>query len=519
MTECIKTGSEEIRARPLLLDTAIFLVFIDNNAVMVDKTSLIRDLFNSPTRTFFLSRPRRFGKTLLIDTIKNIAEGHKTLFRDMDIGKEGSGYAWDPYPVIRFSFSSFPRDPEMFKRRFLITLDNIAELHGLSIRPAQDISDIQDIIKQISKQHPVGQSANRQPSMNTYPLNTVLLIDEYDFPLLGNIGNPDKIFKIREMLQEFYSTIKECENMLRLTFITGISKFSKLSIFSGMNNIVDISFDPHYSSICGFTEKEIEKNFHDNIISILPGMEKEGYFEPNPTKKTFMEKLKFWYDGYSWDGTNKVFNPFSVVNCLYHKEFNHYWYDSGTSLASYRYSLLPETFINLFAHNLKTADFKPVSDINALNNESFLFQTGYATIDQIIKQGTTKYYVLKCPNNEISFALSQTFVHIDSPFPGLHGSIIDNFSHFVDLFDMSDDDQCANIFSSLLEFSIPSLHYPDEYTLQSLLFILLNMTDFRARREPYSGDGRPDIVYDSPSGFSTVVEIKYHKPRHPEKVP
>jgi hypothetical protein len=107
---------------------------------------------------------------------------------------------------------------------------------------------------------------------------------------------------------------------------------------------------------------------------------------------------------------------------------------------------------------------------------------------------------------------------MDSPYPGMDGSIIKNFSNFVDSFDMSDDIQCTDMFSSLLELSIPALHYPDEYILQSLLFLLLNMTSFRARREPYLGDGRPDIVYDSPSGSSTIVEIKFIKPKHPEKV-
>ncbi|MDR1312736.1 MAG: AAA family ATPase [Deltaproteobacteria bacterium] len=354
--------------------------------------------------------------------------------------------------------------------------------------------------------------ANITDGSEPQPSNVVLLIDEYDFPLLDSVDDPTKDEELRIILRNFYSTIKAFRNMLRFTFITGITKFSGLSIFSGMNNAEDISLDPHFSTICGFTDDEVKNNFYPHILSALAEMQKTGYLNSGSTAVNFMDLLEYWYDGYSWDGIKKVYNPYSIIKYLKHKTFNHYWYNSGTSIASYKFKHKPDTFIDLISNNLRTSNLEEIDGFNDTNVESFLFQTGYVTIDSIQRTKNIETYKLKCPNNEIAYAISKDFVKLNSPFPGLDGSINQKFSGFVDAFDASDSDECSRIFTSFLDQSVQFLHRPDEYTYQVLLFFLLNSKGWRARLEQYVGSGRADIVYLSPSQFNEVVEIKYHRP-------
>jgi hypothetical protein len=250
--------------------------------------------------------------------------------------------------------------------------------------------------------------------------------------------------------------------MVRFLFVTGVTKFSKLSIFSGMNSIIDISMDRNFSAICGFTDEEIKLNFHGHILKALSDMEDDGIFETNSTYSDFMRELELWYNGYSWDEKTKVYNPFSVINCLYNKEFSHYWYDSGTSLAAYKHRINPETYVNIISNNLEAEELAPIDDLKGLKSESFLFQTGYVTIAKIQKIRALKNYILKCPNNEISYAIARDFGNLDSPFPGFQGSINEKYGSFVDAFEASDDEECSRIFSSLLDKFSLHMHSPTE---------------------------------------------------------
>ncbi|MDR1035225.1 MAG: AAA family ATPase [Deltaproteobacteria bacterium] len=294
MTENDKTQTYGSNFTGLLLDSADFLDYVGSGSVFVDKTGLIRDLLNSsPNRMFFLSRPRRFGKTLLLDTIQHIAKGDRTPFAGMKIGE--SDYVWERYPVIRLSFSHFESEPLTFRRKLLDKLDEIARDHDLDLKPANSVSDIDSIISKLSKNYPPSHLPNMSPDTEQNPANVVILIDEYDFPLLGSLDNPDNAEELRSMLRVFYSTIQGCRHMLRFLFVTGVTKFSKLSIFSGMNSIIDISMDRNFSSICGFTEEEIKTNFHGHILKALYDMQEDGIFEKDSTYSDFMKQLELWY--------------------------------------------------------------------------------------------------------------------------------------------------------------------------------------------------------------------------------
>jgi hypothetical protein len=523
-------------------DSAVLSKFIARNAVVVDKTALIHDLFDSSDSTYFLARPRRFGKTLLLDTIQNIANGSRKLFSNMAIGKDDSGYSWEKYPVIRLSFGGFPSEPNAFRQWFLEKLNQIVSHHCLDIKPVRHIASIEKIIEAVSSKHPIAEMSGRTPEMSGDRFNVVLLIDEYDFPLLGNLNNSTKLNKIRKMLHGFYSSIKNCDNKLRLTFITGVSKFSQLSIFSGLNNIIDISFDPNYSTICGFTEDEIILNFSSHILSALSRLKKVGVFPEDSDADYFIERLKYWYDGYTWwNKDTTVYNPFSVVKCLKYQRFDYYWYNSGTSLAAYEFKHMAEIYFKILSNNLTFKEtVGSISDINDIQVESLLFQTGYLTIDGKIhndkitdmpqpggvdigkkskkfknieeseeSEGMT--FKLKCPNNEIFFTLIQDFVKMKSPFPGFDGSIKQTYSSFVDSFNSLDANECARIFSSFLGQIDSTLKDLNETTFRNLLICLLNIRKPRARPEQILGSGRCDIVYTSPSNTLIVTEIKYKK--------
>jgi hypothetical protein len=505
-------------ARPLLTDSSILVKYIKDNAVLVDKTDKIFDLLTGTGSTFFLSRPRRFGKSLLLDTIKNIAEGKRELFKGTHIDRKGAEYAWEPFPVIKISFSRFPHDPEECKYKLLSTLDTISQMKGLSTKPAKSVTDIENIIAQLSHRHAkssVNDSLSDMSDMSDYPFNVVLLIDEYDFPLLGNLGNSVRLNELRTMFHEFYSTIKDCQNMLRFVFITGISKFSGLSVFSGMNNIYDISLDDNYCSICGFTEDEIKLNFNDHIISALSAMKERGSLDPDSTFKTFMYWLENWYNGYSWNEKTKIYNPYSVIYCLAKQRFGHYWYSSGTSLASHAYKRNSEGYIKIFSESVLTDEFKPVEDLSDLKFESFLFQTGYLTIKRIIEtHGTNSSFVLKCPNNEIASAIAMDFGKLNSPFPGMESSIDKTFWSFIDAFEQSDEQECSRLLSALLGKLALPYQTPVESIYQFILYTLLSLRGVRARLEQPVGGGRADLVYASPSGFQTVVEIKRDRSKY-----
>ncbi|MDR1313281.1 MAG: AAA family ATPase [Deltaproteobacteria bacterium] len=506
------------KPRPVLTDTAVFSQFATKNAVIVDKTEMIRRLLDDPDRMYFLARPRRFGKTLLLDTIQNIFEGRRELFRDMEIGRDGSDYRWETCPVIRLSFGGVPLEPSQFEAKMLDKLNKEAKFHGLSVEPARTVTDIDNIIIDLSTRQQRCQT-DGSASYERDPMNVVLLVDEYDFPLLGNINDDKSTEAIRKILYQFYSAVKDCESKLRFTLITGISKFKQLSLFSGMNNIVDLSLNTNYSGICGFTKDEIICNFSPHITEALSYLIDTGYFEQGTTFNNFMDELESWYDGYTWDSKLKIFNPYSISKCLKYFDFDNHWYESGSSLVTHTFRSISNTVTDIFSGNLSIDNFDPVKSLNDINPASFLFHTGYLTIDKIVnKKMNKKKYTLKYPNNEIAYAIAHDFIEMDSPFPGFKGSISEKYGNFTDAFEASDEEECSRIFSSFLGESAQTLKIQNECTYQTLLFFLLKVKGDYSKLEQHSGDGRPDLIYNSPSGFVVVVEIKHDRQKRDEKV-
>jgi len=348
---------------------------IEGNYIYVDKTRSIYNLFQGISHYYFLSRPRRFGKSLLVSTLKELFLGNKKLFEKLWIGS--SDYDWQEHPVIDLDFSRIAHGTiDELKASLTWTLAQIAENYSVDISQAPTLSDkLVDLIQKLSRINKV-----------------VVLVDEYDKPILDHIENVEDAEAQQVLLKSFYDPLKSMDAYLRAIFVTGVTKFSKTSLFSGMNNLNDISLKPEAAELLGYSQQEIEKYFslylHDFAQS------NQSTFE------IFMADLKKWYNGYRFSSEKRyVYNPFSVLYFLQDKKFLNYWYQSGT----------PTFFIHLIKNQYNTIEAinQVEMDQDSLGNFELdniplvplLFQAGYLTIaDYDVK---SKKFKLDFPNFEV----------------------------------------------------------------------------------------------------------------------
>ncbi|QGU32977.1 ATP-binding protein [Thermochromatium tepidum] len=345
---------------------------IRDGYVYVDKTRYVYEMASSGVY-YFLSRPRRFGKTLFVDTLKEAFEGNRELFRGLWLYDH---WDWDKkYPVIHISFA----EGQMANRGELDTWI-IEQLKKNQRRLAVPLEPSTFIPLYFSQLIEAAHATHGQPA--------VILIDEYDKPILDNIATPEIAAEMREGLKNLYSVIKGQDAHIQFVFLTGVSKFSKVSIFSGLNNLRDITIDEQYSSICGYTESELTEHFKEH----LAGHERE--------------MIRQWYNGYSWTGEERVYNPFSIINYLQTKKIRNYWFETGT----------PSFLIELFKkkryyipqlENLEVGESILGSfDVDFIEPENILFQSGYLTIADAIMKGSRWVYRLTYPNLEVRQSLS-----------------------------------------------------------------------------------------------------------------
>ncbi|MDR2142023.1 MAG: AAA family ATPase, partial [Deltaproteobacteria bacterium] len=289
------------------------------DSVYADKTEFLRNLLKV-RKPYFLSRPRRFGKSLLVSTLEAILRGRRELFQGLRI--DSSDYDWTTYPVIRFSMDSiYSDDPEEVKKELRHALDTIVSHESFS-------PDCLELLK--SSPSPGTYLASLIQELHLkYGLKPAILIDEYDAPIIRHLDQPERANQVRKILQQFYSALKHAEKDRGFTFITGVTKFTKASIFSALNNLVDLTLDDDYANICGFTLEEFDALFQDHLVETL------GYFKSKADWATewaiadLRREILAWYDGYSWDGKSRVLNPWSVLNFFRSNSFSNYWYNSG----------------------------------------------------------------------------------------------------------------------------------------------------------------------------------------------
>ena len=334
---------------------------------------------------FFLSRPRRFGKSLLVSTFQSYFEGKKELFKGLAIEKLEK--EWNEYPVLHFSMAGGKHlEKEQLERYLLFILKENEKRFGVECDSVDSNVRLLNLISNLYEQ------TGKQ---------VVVLIDEYDAPLLDVVHNEDSLGVLRNVMRNFYSPLKDCEPKLRFVFMTGITKFSQLSIFSELNNITNISMDEPYAGICGITKEELLTQMREDIDCLAKNLKL--------TYEETLEKLKTNYDGYhfTWPSPD-IFNPYSLLNCFSKGKLGAYWFASGTPTylinMMNKFKVLPTSLKPMFAK--ESAFDAPTENLKAIT--PLLYQSGYLTIKDY--EYETDLYTLDLPNQEIKVGLLESLL-------------------------------------------------------------------------------------------------------------
>ena len=347
----------------------------EEDAYYVDKTRLILSLVQGGSR-YFLSRPRRFGKSLLISTLKALFEGDESLFEGLYIQRE-----WDwsrRHPVVRLDFSTggFEK-PEQLDKDVKTQLRRIEGDARIEARDDTAALRLRHLIQELRRR--TGE-------------RVVVLVDEYDKPILDALEIPEVARANRDFLRGLYSTIKATDEDIRFAFLTGVSKFSKVNLFSGLNNLDDITLDPRYSTLCGYTDEDIDTVFAPE----LEGLDRE--------------QVREWYNGYSWLGDEKVYNPFDVLLLFAKREFGAYWFQTGTPDFLLR-TMVQRGLSSVALNNmLASGQLLDAFDVEHIATEALLFQTGYLTILGKESRHGNIFYRLGYPNREVRQSLNDSLL-------------------------------------------------------------------------------------------------------------
>ena len=367
-----------------------FEKIIRDDLLYVDKTRQVYDLIRKGS-LYFLSRPRRFGKTLLVSILANIFKGKKELFKDLYIGKE-TGYEFEAFPVLQFNFSIFGHQVNNLKEELKNKLQEYSDEYKVDTSSLSLATQFRTLVEQIYNK-------SNKP--------VVILIDEYDKPIIDYISDIDKAIINRDILKNFFSPLKyfEEQGMMHFFFITGVSKFTKVSLFSDLNNLTDLSMETYGSNdLLGITEEELKPYFKEHIKDMTKQL--------NISKTELLEKIKYWYNGYSYDGKTFLYNPYSLINFFFKKSFGNYWFTSATPTflveKARDQGINPKDLENLEVDEYFFQKF----DLRKLDMLSLLFQTGYITIKKIEEDedGYGKSYYLAYPNYEVRHSLIKNLV-------------------------------------------------------------------------------------------------------------
>ena len=472
------------RKYPLGLQT--FERIIKGKYVYVDKTNLIYELVHEK-KYCFLSRPRRFGKSLLVTTLQTYFEGKRDLF--MGLKMEELETDWTSYPVLHFDIS---KGKYYSIENLMATLDIILspyeQLYNLIPAKTNDFNvRLINIIK----------AAKQQTGKDV-----VVLIDEYDAPMHDSMKDKNLQKQIRDIMRNFFSPLKAEEDNLHFVFLTGISKFSQLSIFSELNNITNISMRDKYSSICGISKEELFENFHEDITNLAQAN--------NMTFEETVAQLKYNYDGYHFSGKGEdIYNPYSMLSCLDTLEFDSYWFSTGTP--TFLIELLQEKGIDILQLDgiWTTADRFDTPTEKIVDPVPVLYQSGYLTIKSY--QHPTKLYKLGLPNEEVRKGFSNSLFRYYAPDGMDDRDAI--YMAWAKNFILSAEDNMEAFLPHLQTFykKFPyTLVNNNERHYQAVLYTILLILGCDVTPEVPTSDGRIDMVLKTKRSIY-ILELKYKK--------
>lgn len=458
-----------------------FPELIEENYIYVDKTCLIFQMISNK-KAVFLSRPRRFGKSLLISTLAAIFQGRKELFADLWIGT--SDFDWREHPVISIDLSKVIADtPESLKVGIINQLRMAAESNGIELAHDTEPAYVLDrLIHDLSRKNKV-----------------VVLIDEYDKPILSYIDDTAKALAIRDNLRNFFAILKAQDANLRFVFLTGVSRFSRVSVFSDINHLSDLSMARDYASLLGYTQDELEV-FFDGWISKVAR-------ELGDNRRDFLKSVKSWYNGYCFhQDSETVYNPFSCLQLFDFAEFRNWWFETAT----------PTFLIDLIRKNrydVPSLEGKQVGgnafstfDVERLDVVALLLQTGYLTIREY--NPVRRLYTLDYPNREVRESF---LTHLAEVFSGKGaGTVTDDLWRMHDALDHNK----PNLFFKILAAVFTAIPYPaqelSEHYHQSLLYMIFRLMSLNMRAEVRTSAGNIDAVIELASGV-WIFEFKFNR--------
>lgn len=443
-----------------------FKVLREDDYLYIDKTKDLYKLMDYG-KYLFLARPRRFGKSLMLNTLKEIFEGNKGLFKGLWIEDK---IAWKSHPVIHIDFTTLNYHKNSLEIELQSLLLRIAKKFDITTQANSAKNIFVDILNGLSEK---GQKA-------------VLLVDEYDAPLTDVLESEEKVKERIEILTSFFRLIKSMDRNFHFVLLTGISKYGKASFFSTLNNLEDISLIDAFSTTCGYTQAELTQNFKANIS--------ETAKHRKISKKALLEGVRYWYNGYSWNGKNKVYNPFSILLFFKQKVFRNFWYDTGTPtflLKKIKDAQLP-------AHQLewlRAADASiSQSDVQNIDVISLLFQSGYLTIKAVLDSDITGIrYDLGFPNNEVRLSMNQFLLseYVEKNTSLAYVTIVDQINQSLLEKDWKQFFQTLkSVFSSI---SYQNFRTEEDY-FHSILHIILTLTGLLVIPEKNNNIGRADNI-------------------------
>ena len=475
-----------------------FSEFKPNNYIYIDKTKYIYQLLQN--KYYFLSRPRRFGKSLLLNTIKEIFNGNKEMFEGLWIYDK---IEWEQYPIIKISFSNIGFADKGLEKAIIDELIAIGKKFNIHLTEEFPGSLFKELIQKLSEKQQV-----------------VILIDEYDKPIIDYIDDIQKAEENRRILKNYYSIIKDSDSYIKFFFITGVSKFSQVSIFSDLNNLNDITLDKNYAVLTGYTQQELENHFVDYIAKVSNDF--------SDIYEDILSVIKQWYNGYSWDGKNFVYNPFSILNFFSKREFDDYWFKTGTP--TFLTKLIKEKKYTAF--DLKNRTIFPGElnkyKITNITLIPLLFQTGYLTIKNTDRRKGT--ISLDYPNKEVEMSFS---IHLLAELND--GNSDKTNSLIIDISEALENksiDKFIELINTLYKGISYTLIDNKEKYFHSIFYIIIRLLGFTIESEILTIDGRIDATvftddyiyilefkagHDSKKTLEQIIEKGYHKKYNDDK--
>jgi hypothetical protein len=465
---------------------ADFEEIVTGDYIYVDKTEFLYNIVRKD-KYYFLSRPRRFGKTLFVDTLHTFFEGKKELFADLYVYNQE--WDWEEYPIIKLDFNKLPSENrQVLEKGIKEQLLKIANKYSVNLKEEEAYFMFSNLIEKLSAKYNKG---------------VVVLVDEYDKPIINNIGSNEDLKIAKEnqkFMKIFYDNLKALEPQLRLVFITGVSKFSKVSIFSTLNNLIELDMHPRFSAMLGYTDEELRNNFkeHFKVFADKLGL----------TVEKLLDKFKLMYNGFRFsDEEIKVYNPYSIAKALDYQKLDNYWFESGTP--TFLVDLIQEKDFDITKiDNLEVGRNKlKAYDITKLNLIPLLFQTGYLTIKEI---EDNIIYKLGYPNYEVEKGLSENLLasitedNVETPvIHRIKKSLMDkNYNKFIE--------HMKSLFANIPNLIIPSdVQQREDYyhTIFYLTGVLLTDNNLGVYSELLTSEGRIDLVVEM-EDYVFIIEFK-----------